>query len=114
MHELSIAAALVEQLESALQREHALKVLTVTLGVGRLSGVEPEALDLAFPVAAEGTAAQGARLVINVVAAAVQCEDCGQRAAIEDVYPICPGCGSLSVSIVSGRDLILKSVEMED
>ena len=65
MHELSIAAALVEQVDTIIAKEHAYAATRVTVTVGGLSGVCPEALELAFPVAAEGTTSAGAELVIT-------------------------------------------------
>ncbi len=67
MHELSLCVSLVEQIEAVATREQATCVTRVELVVGDRSGVEPEALEFAFPMAAEGTVAQGAELVIEAV-----------------------------------------------
>ncbi|NEE49514.1 hydrogenase maturation nickel metallochaperone HypA, partial [Streptomyces sp. SID8455] len=58
MHELSIALAVVDQVDTALRERGAerVPVRSLTLRVGELSGVVPEALDFSFGVAAEGTA----------------------------------------------------------
>ena len=57
MHELSIARALVDEVEKIAVAERAQRVVSLTVQVGALSGVDPHALEWAFPVAAEGTVA---------------------------------------------------------
>jgi hydrogenase nickel incorporation protein HypA/HybF len=61
MHELGIAAEIVEV---ACARSGGARVRHVVVRVGRGSAVLPEALEMAFALAAEGTAAEGARIEI--------------------------------------------------
>ncbi|MCY0884381.1 MAG: hydrogenase maturation nickel metallochaperone HypA, partial [Firmicutes bacterium] len=59
MHELSLAVPIAE----AVEREAGGRpVQAVVLAVGALSGVVPEALELALTVALAGTSAAGARV----------------------------------------------------
>ena len=67
MHELGMATALVEQVEEIARREGAARIVRIELVVGDLSGVDREALEFAFPFAAERTAAEGAILVFEIV-----------------------------------------------
>jgi hydrogenase nickel incorporation protein HypA/HybF len=67
MHELSMAAALVDQAEGIARREGATRVARIELAVGDLSGVDREALEFAFPLAAERTLAEGATLAVEIV-----------------------------------------------
>ena len=64
MHELSMALALVEQVRNIARRESAACVRSVTVRVGSLSGVDPEALAFCFPLAAKDTPAETARLIL--------------------------------------------------
>jgi len=113
MHELSIAQALVEQLDHIVRREGAAHVAAVKVTVGSLSGVEPEALDMAFPVAAESSVAAGAALVLELVPARALCHTC--RAEFEPDFPcfVCETCGCEDVEIRGGRELLISSVELE-
>jgi hydrogenase nickel incorporation protein HypA/HybF len=113
MHELSIATALVEQVQAAVSSEDGARVVRVTVRVGALSGVDPEALNLAFPIACEGTVVEGAELAIEHVSAEVECRSCGSRTAPPFPFFACESCGSVEVEIASGRDLLLQSVEIE-
>jgi len=64
MHELSIALNIVEIAEEQLARYGGERILAVHIQVGPLAGVAKEALMFSFGLACEGTAAEGARLVI--------------------------------------------------
>lgn len=113
MHELSIAQALVERVEAVAARERATRVVRVAIVVGALSGVDPDALMAAFPLVAEGTTAAGAELLIERVPARVRCRACGHEAATCESFIGCAACGSRDVELVSGRELDIRSVELE-
>jgi hydrogenase nickel incorporation protein HypA/HybF len=113
MHELSIAEALARQVESVVAKERAARAVSVAIDVGSLSGVDPEALSAAFPLVAEGLpAVAGATLQVNFMPATAVCGDCG--AGHEDPMALaCPKCGSARLVCSGGRDLTLRSVELE-
>jgi hydrogenase nickel incorporation protein HypA/HybF len=112
MHELSVACALVEQVEEAARREGARRVLSVQLTLGGLSGVERDALELAFPLAVEGTLLENARLDIDEVPAVAHCRDCGAEAAPALPALLCSACGSFAIEIEGGRELSVRSMEV--
>ncbi len=112
MHELSIAQALIEQLDEVATREGASEVLSVTLRVGSLSGADPDALSMAFPMAAEDTVAQGAQLIIENVPARVECRGCSLESSPEFPFLACENCGSNDVICLEGKELTLCSVEL--
>jgi len=112
MHELSVAQALIEELEGAARAENASAVTRLTVAVGALSGVEPEALKLAFPLAAEGTLAQQAELTVESVPAEVHCPECGATTPPDFPVMACCNCGSSEVEIESGRELLIRSIEL--
>lgn len=113
MHELSIAQALVEQVERVVLAEAAVRANRVSIAVGVLSGVEPEALQGSFPLVAEGTVAEGAELVIEKIAARVRCLACGNDAETNGFFIACAVCGSREVEVTAGRELHIQSVELE-
>lgn len=111
MHEMSIAESMVGQLEAIAATEGAGRILAITVHVGALSGVDPEALLSAFPLAAEDTIADGAQLRIQSVSATVHCDQCNADSEPPDVFPVCGHCGSTEVSITGGYDLTIVRVE---
>jgi hydrogenase nickel incorporation protein HypA/HybF len=113
MHELSIAQALIEQLEDIAVEKKASRILGVKLYVGMLSGVDHEALHMAFPFAAEGTVADGAGIKIIDIEPQAMCGSCGKESLPEFPFMVCGHCGSQDLTVTAGRELIIKSVELE-
>ena len=65
MHELSVCIALLDSVQR-LAAEHASPgVAKIVLRIGPLSGVEADLLRNAYPIAAAGTIAEDAELVIE-------------------------------------------------
>ncbi len=113
MHEVSIALAIVEQIDERAEslggRVHAVRVR-----IGALSGVVPSALEFAWDLATEGTASEGARLVIETVPLTIACERCGDVAVDGPPIPVCPRCATPSSTILTGRELDIAAVEVFD
>jgi len=103
----------MEQLEKVVAENGAKRIAGITLSVGTLSGVDPDALEMAFPFAAESTVAQDARLTFETVPAGAFCKDCSLAYQPEFPFFACEKCGSGNVEITGGRELLIKSVELE-
>jgi hydrogenase nickel incorporation protein HypA/HybF len=112
MHELSLAQSLVEDIVAAARREGADRIVRVRLAVGALSGVDADAFEFAFPVAAEGSLAAGAELEIRAVALSVRCRDCGAVSSPDPLLCRCEACGSASVDVAAGRELKVEALEI--
>jgi hydrogenase nickel incorporation protein HypA/HybF len=112
MHELSVCQALVEQLESVSAGHGGGRVELVRLRVGPLAGVEAALLRHAFPIAAAGSIAEGAELVIEEAAIMVQCGECGGQSEVAPNRMLCGACGGFRVRVISGQELLLESVEL--
>jgi hydrogenase nickel incorporation protein HypA/HybF len=112
MHELSVCQALVQQLESISAANGGGAVELIRLRVGPLSGVEAELLRRAFPLAAAGSIADGAELVIEAAPVTVQCNACGARTEAKPNRMLCGACNSFRVRTVSGDEMLLESVEL--
>jgi hydrogenase nickel incorporation protein HypA/HybF len=115
MHELSIAQALIDQVEREVRRAgQSGRVLRLELAVGRLSGVHCESLRFGFDLISRGTIAEGAELNIHEPRAVCVCRACGGREEIDDLVCECPKCRSAEISIEEGRELLLQSIELDD
>ncbi|MFF8731894.1 hydrogenase maturation nickel metallochaperone HypA [Streptomyces sp. NPDC015171] len=111
MHELSIASAIVEQAEEIARADGLAPVASVTVRVGELAGVVPDALEFAFEVARDGTALAAARLVVEQVSARAWCGGCAEEFAV-GMPPFfwCPRCDRPSQELRSGRELEITGV----
>ena len=76
MHELAVCQALIEQVERVARDNDARRVISIVITVGPLSGVEPKLLEHAYPLAAAGTVAEHAALVVVTVPVRVRCRTC--------------------------------------
>jgi hydrogenase nickel incorporation protein HypA/HybF len=65
MHELSVCLSLIEEVKRVAHQNGAGTVTRIIVKVGPLSGVEPDLLQNAYPLAAAGTIAENAELEIR-------------------------------------------------
>lgn len=115
MHELSIAQSLIELACEAAGRDGCERVTRLFIRVGALSGVVKEALEFSFELAAEETACAGATLEMELIPITVFCSSCQERKTLSDDYLFCcPTCGLPTPEILTGRELELVSVEVDD
>lgn len=113
MHELSICLALLEQVESFAATEGAERVTEVVLHIGPLSGVEPELLRQAFPLASADTVAAGASLSIETQAIKVRCKQCSAESIATPSKLVCGSCGASETTLISGDEMILARLVLE-
>jgi hydrogenase nickel incorporation protein HypA/HybF len=113
MHELAICQSLMEQVESIAQQRDAMRVTSITIGMGPLSGVEFQLLKNAYPIASAGTVAQDAELVIEQLPVRVRCNQCGSESDALPNKLTCKQCGDWRTTLISGDELLLMSVELE-
>ncbi len=112
MHELSILMGMVETAEQYAREQHADRITGITLEIGEMSSVVPEYVEFLFPDVTEQTMLEGASLTIKRQPVCVACRDCGQVYEWRKEKYRCPGCGSESARIVSGRDFMIQSIEI--
>ncbi len=114
MHELSVAEDLMTLILETAKQNRATRVTTVTLEIGALSGIEPDALELAYKVVSRGTLAEGSVMQIEAKPLTVRCPTCQWQGEADKLYPVCSGCGQLSVEVTGGREMRLLSIDIDE
>lgn len=114
MHEASIAQSLLDVVIETAHKNSAKSVLSVEVNIGRLAGVEKSSLLFAFDALKEGTLAEKARLIINDIPIVGKCNACGLEDEYENFVFSCHNCGSYDVTLISGEELNIKEIEVED
>lgn len=110
MHELSIALALLDELNALAAGQGLGRIERVEVEAGARRGIVPEALSLAFAEAARGGVAEGAELALSVLPTQARCRHCGlEFAPAVDDYA-CARCGQADVDILSGDEIVLRRV----
>ncbi|AKS34754.1 hydrogenase maturation nickel metallochaperone HypA [Mycolicibacterium goodii] len=108
MHEMAITQSVVDAVcEQAAGR----RVHSVRLEVGALCAVVPDSMLFCFDLITEGTAADGARLDLDIRPGAARCRTCGAEFTLDDPILLCP-CGSADVEVTAGNELRILSMEV--
>lgn len=112
MHEFSIMQAALETAAQKTRAAGATRIHRLTVRVGALSGVVPEALRFAFAALKDKSPAAQAELVIEEVSAVGFCADCALEFAAADLHYACPRCHRPSGELRRGREMELASLEI--
>lgn len=113
MHEMSIAEGIVDIALDTLKKNNGTIVHSIQLNLGRMSGVEKEALLFCFDAVTKGTPAEGATLAITTLPIVGHCVDCDKEFPVENYRFVCPYCNSHMIATVSGRELQVTSIDMD-
>jgi len=108
LHEMAITQSVVD---AVCEHAEGRRVRSVRLQVGALCGVVPDSMQFCFELATEGTAADGARLDLDVQPGSARCRSCGDEFVLPDLILLCP-CGSADVEVLGGRQLRILSMEV--
>ena len=114
MHEMSVAQSIVDIVRQYVPAAQAPGVTAVRVRVGSLSGIVAESLDFCFGALVAGTELDRARLDIEHVPTVCLCRECGVRFEPEALIFFCPSCGSGRAQLLSGSDLQVVHVELEE
>ena len=108
MHELSMCEAIAR---TVVDRAAGGRVLTVRVRIGHLRQVVPDTMTFCWEMLTASTELEGAALQIEHVPATVECEACSATTELDAPVLICASCGSRVVTLRSGDELILDSLE---
>ena len=113
MHELSVAAALLEWAEEQ-SRTHAPRVLrSIELELDPMSCLNPDALRFGFSALTAETPLAGVALDLVEVAPTYECRMCGSRLAFRDSPFACPSCGAPLPRLARESSLKIRSIEVQ-
>ena len=111
---MSIAMDVLKIVQEHLPKDHPVRVTKITLKVGKLTAVIADTFKFGMEIITKGTEAEGAEIVIDNVPLVVKCENCGEQSELSEPFFVCPKCESTRLSVLSGRDLYIESIEVED
>lgn len=114
MHELSVAENIVDIIHQSVPSEELVDVRIVRMKIGALSGVVADSLNFCFTAIASQTPLAKARLEIEQIPFTVRCNSCNKTFENDIGYVVCPECGGIETSIVSGRELQVMEIELDN
>jgi len=114
MHELSIANSILDAVRAEAARRPGARLVKVGVRVGELSGVQPDALNFSFEALVRGSDLEPLALEIEACPRRQRCPECGQEFRAVDFDITCPGCGEERTRCISGDELDLAYIEIEE
>lgn len=113
MHEFSLAEEIVEIIRKSASKSGKQKVSKVVLEIGKLSGVEEHALDAALEIILPEAGLDNTIIEKTIVPGRAKCLDCQNDYKLDDLFSLCPNCNSYHKEILSGKEFIILSIEVE-
>jgi len=116
MHELPITESILNVVLKHAKMNGARRVVTVYLQVGKLSDLEDDWIQRYFNYLSKGTPAEGAKLKIERTPVRMKCHACSTSYEAEMAKkddPVCPACGEKGGTLLSGREYIIKEMEVQ-
>jgi hydrogenase nickel incorporation protein HypA/HybF len=110
---MSLAERVLQIVEQAALDRGLRRVTAIRLEVGALAAVDPEAMRLCFSAVTRNSLAEGARLELVEVAGRARCLQCAKEVAVQEVYDMCPECGSHRLEVTDGKQLLVRDMEAE-
>ena len=115
MHEMGIAMEIVDIAKASIPADmQGARVQRVNLQVGKLSAIVADSLRFCFDLVVKGTSLEGAELAIEEVPVVARCRDCQTQWTVTEPVFTCQSCQGGAIDILSGRELDIKSIEIED
>jgi hydrogenase nickel incorporation protein HypA/HybF len=111
VHELSISNAIAKVV---LEHANGRTVESVQVRVGALRQIVPDALTFCWEVVRDRPLLDRSRLEIEQVPGVIECGECGARSTLTEFVLRCPGCSGGLVTVVSGEEFLVTSIELAD
>ena len=115
-----MAQGIINAVLETAEKNNATEVNKIYIEVGRLAMLNPEQLRFLLDVLVENTIAENAKIDISEIPVTISCPECGYEgiANLDDsdhYAPIiqCPKCENLSISILDGKDCVVKNIVVE-
>jgi len=114
MHELSIAQSIHDLVMEQVPTGDRSAVRSVHVRIGESSGVVADSLAFCFSVITRESLLKNAVLEIELVPYSLYCRQCESSNNNTTGTVVCPVCGGSDTTIVSGTELLVSAIEIED
>jgi hydrogenase nickel incorporation protein HypA/HybF len=113
MHELAIAEDILEIVRIEAEKNAVVKIVKVELEIGKLSGVDIEALQFALETIEKRTLFINTIFCIEGINGLGMCKMCQSEFEMQELLSVCPTCKSQPSSILKGKEMKVLSIIAE-
>lgn len=114
MHEVGLAASVLDAVRAEVGKHPGARAIAVGLRIGELAGVDPESLRFGFDALVRDSDLEPLRLDVEYLARVQKCLECGITFAADRYTLQCPDCGSLRGDCITGDELDIAFIELEE
>jgi hydrogenase nickel incorporation protein HypA/HybF len=114
MHELGIAASILESVQKEAERHPDARITKVGVKIGELAGVDRDALQFGFEVLVKDTEWESLVLDLEYIPRTQRCPKCAYDFRMADFDPRCPLCSELATVCISGEELDIAYMEVDE
>ncbi len=114
MHELSIATSILEAVQKEAVARPGAVIVKVAVRIGELAGVDTDSLMFGWEAITKETEWEQVRLEIEACAWINRCSSCANEFRVTDYQTQCPKCGEHATKLVSGDELDIAYLEVEE
>jgi len=111
MHELSIVESIIDIVLAEMLKNHISKVESISLKIGEMRQVVPDALYFSFECLRKNTPLADAKLKIENIPIKGRCHQCHHEFILKNWLDNCQNCGANQIEIISGKELEIAELE---
>ncbi len=113
MHELSVTESILEISEKHARQSNAARVVGINIVIGKLSSIVDDSVQFYWDIISKDSICFGAKLNFERKAAVLHCNTCSKDYEIVTSMQPCPYCGSPDITVISGEEFYVDSIEIE-
>jgi hydrogenase nickel incorporation protein HypA/HybF len=114
MHEMGIANSVLEAVRTEMGRHPGTYPCKVGVRIGEMAAIDQDALRFCFEAMIQETDLASLELGIETCPLRYRCQVCGRDFVVRDYDSRCPQCASLETAYISGDELELAYLEVEE
>ena len=114
MHELGIASSILDCVAAEARRHPAAHITKVGVKIGELAGVDVDALQFGFECIIKDTEWEQLVLKVELIPRVQRCPTCQHEFRMSDFNPQCPQCGEFATQCISGEELDIAYMEVDE
>lgn len=115
MHEANFTQQIVQSIISELNKYPDYKPKRVKVKVGEMLHLDNENVRFHYDLLTQGTKLEGVNLDLEEIKTIISCKNCHYTGVIDNHHLLlCPSCGSSDVKMLSGDEIAIESIDLEN